>query len=139
MKKIIFVDDDRYFAHLYLDALREHYEVIICYEAETAIKAFEDNDDVEGAIIDVMMPPPAGREHETHDGNTTGLWLLTQVREILAQKRLPVVLFTNKAIDFVRSEVCYLELDTQLVEVHAKGGVDEDQLPHLLGKLIGRR
>lgn len=139
MSKILFIDDDKYFANEYLENLKAHHDVLVCYEAEVAVRLIHETADLEGAIIDVMMTPPAGREHETHDGFTTGVWIVDQCREVIASRRIAVMFFTNRALAYVRAEVAYMDLDPQLCEISAKDSIDADDLPHTIAKLIARR
>ena len=139
MTKILFVDDDRFFSSLYLEHLQSHYEVLVCYEADTALKALQNDTDIAAAVIDVMMPPPSGFEHETHDGFTTGVWILGQCRDAIAARRIPIILFTNRSVAYVEGEAAYLQIDPQLIQICAKVSVRAADLPHTVGKLIARR
>lgn len=139
MNKILFIDDDKFFANDYLLQLKLHFEVIVCYEADAAVAAFRDNPDIVGAVVDVMMPPPKGREHETHDGYTTGVWVLHECRDAVIGNRIAILLFTNRNVGFVKSETAFLGINPDLCEISAKDAIDEDDLPHTLMKLIARR
>lgn len=139
MDKILFIDDDRYFASEYLVELQAQFEVVVCYDAQAAINAFHSNPDIVGAVVDVMMDPPIGFSHETHEGQTTGVWIVDQVSETIIANRVVVLFFTNRMLAYVQDEIAFMELDEQLCEVRSKRSIEAKDLPHTMTKLIQRR
>lgn len=139
MARILFVDDDKYFADQFLISLQTLHNVRVSYDAERAVHHLLNDLSLEGAVIDVMMPCPLGKEHETHDGNTTGVWILEQAIEEIKSRRIAILLYTNRGVEFVREQIAYLELDPAICSVRKKGDVKEIELPHVIGKLIDQR
>ena len=142
MPKILFVDDDRYFANLYLEALRlelKEFEVLVCYDAVKAIEHIKNDSEIAAAILDVMMPPPAGAELETSDGNSTGVWILEQCLVEISSRRIAILLFTNQGLKYVKDEVSFLQVDPALWDVRSKNAILATDLPHTVRKMIQSR
>ena len=139
MAHILFVDDDRYFASVYLSCLQDYHTVTVRYEAETAVQELSNNPEIVAVVLDMMMPPPDGCAHETHDGVTTGLWILDQCRQTLIDRRIAVLIFTNRGLSYVNTELAFIGLDPNLCQVSAKSAIDAEDLPHTVSKLIDRR
>jgi len=137
--RILFIDDDRYFARLYKEALETEHDVVVCYDAETAVRHLLSDPEIVGAVVDVMMPPPNGHEAECHDGNTTGVWVLAQCAEVILQRRVALLLFTNLGVKHVKDELRFLDLDPKISEVCSKVTISSDDLPARLDSLISRR
>ena len=137
--KILFIDDDRYFARLYKENLQKVYNVVVCYDAETAVQHLQTDPDLVAAVVDVMMPPPEGHEAECHDGNTTGVWILTQCQEVIRNRPIALLLFTNRGVKHVKDEILMLTLNPKITEVRGKNSIPSDELPEAVGAIISRR
>jgi len=138
--KILFVDDDRYFARLYKASLDKCFEVIVCYDALSAVKCLNDTPDVVCAVIDVMMPPPLGKKAECHDGNTTGLWVVSECQESIVKKRIALFMFTHLGVKFVKDEMlAFLQLESKITEVSSKASILAVDLPARIDAIISRR
>lgn len=138
MKKILFVDDDRFFAAAYVEALRDKFEVRCVYDVETALEALRADDSLSAAIVDVMMPSPNGFEAETHDGMTTGLWIIHEAREEIEKRNLPIIVFSNRGREFVKGELAHLGLPPGLVTVSSKMAVPPFELARFVESAIAR-
>lgn len=137
--KILFIDDDRYFARLYAESLKKDFTVVTCYDVDSAIRELTTSLDVCAAVVDVMMPPPEGYEGECSDGNTTGVWILEQCQEVIRNRRIALLVFTNLAPKYVQEEISFMTLDPKITEVCAKATVLAVELPDRVHALIGRR
>lgn len=138
-QKILFIDDDRYFARLYAENLQADYEVIICYDAETAVKKIHNEPQIAAAVVDIMMPCPTGHEAECRDGNMTGVWIVTQCQAVIRDRRIALLLFTNRAPNYVKEEIQMLALDPRITEVAGKISLPAIEIAPKVGALISRR
>ncbi|MCF7675008.1 MAG: response regulator [Akkermansiaceae bacterium] len=138
MKKILFVDDDHYFARFYVDELRKFFEVVCVYEIGEALDILRADDSFSAAIVDVMMPPPIGFEAETHNGASSGIWLLNQVRNEIIQRNLPVIVLSNHTIRRIEQELDCVSLPSNLITVSSKVATEPSLLPHLVRAAIAR-
>lgn len=140
MKKVLFVDDDKFFASIYCESLQKYYELTICYEADKAVNVLNDCAGAfEAVVLDMMMPPPEGLFHECCEGLTTGVWVLDQCREVIKDHRIAVLIFTNQGAKGINTELAFLELDSSICQVRSKTQIEASELPHIVGRLIGRR
>lgn len=138
MKKILFVDDDRFFASAYVESLSETFKVVCVYEVRKALDILRSDDSFSAAIVDVMMPPPKGFEAETHEGASSGIWLLSEVRNEIIQRNLPVIVLSNRGSHYVEQELAVIGLPSNLITVSTKMAVPSFQLPRLVGAAIAR-
>jgi CheY-like chemotaxis protein len=137
-QRILFVDDDRYFARLYVEQLATQFVVDVVYDARHAIEALRKGIPYAAAVVDVMMPSPSGFEEATHDGMSTGIWLVKEARREIEMGNIAVVLFTNRSRREVIAACESLLLPSDLVTVSEKLAVPDVQLPFLVEAAISR-
>lgn len=125
MKKLIFIDDEVLHCKYYLSNLRSSFEVIYCDNATDGLNAINNNPDVALVVLDIMMPIPAGVElsEVLRSYKDVGLWIVDQIRPVLVQRMLPVVVLTNRAPDTFQSFIDAVNRD-----VRAKSGRSRDQI-----------
>lgn len=120
-KKILFVDDELFFAQPYLEELQKLSPVVIL---TTALEAEEEirNKEVKYVclVLDVMLPPPNGWEVKTKDGLDTGIEILRRCFQEITDRKLPVVVLTHRSLGYVRGEVDLINFPPELVRVEAK-------------------
>src|SRR5262249_22270891 len=81
-------------------------------------------------ILDIMMPTPQGiASVRTGEGLDTGIWVLSEVKEALLKRSVPVLVLTNRAKPLVNEEVAKLGFPNGLVAVFAKLEVTSILLP----------
>lgn len=117
-KRVLFVDDEPFYADPFIRVLNNHVDVYFFRDAASASLALEEIASDSFLVIDVMMPPPTlDVAFETEDGQVTGLWLLRKHKARLLAKNIPVLVLTNKDIDVVEyyiNENGLLDLNIQL-------------------------
>jgi CheY-like chemotaxis protein len=135
--KILFVDDEQFRVGKWKRRLSEGGFAVIPFDSVVEVlKYCDDNSDIDGMILDVMMPTPEGiPESITEDGNSTGIYLLQQLREYIEAHRLPVVVVTNRQFDEVSERVNEVGFTDGLVGVCHKPNTTPDELYILLKQL----
>ena len=103
--------------------------------AEDAIRANLTHEEYIAAVVDVMMPPPEGKEGRTSNGLDTGLFILAECHLVINKRQLPVVLLTNRNAPYVPELVNSMNFTPGLVEVRPKIETPKFFLPHLVEKL----
>jgi CheY-like chemotaxis protein len=133
--KILFVDDELFFAQPYVEELERFSSVAIRTNALEAVEEFQLRaNDYACAVLDVMLPPPEGWEVKTSEGLDTGLEVLRRCRDEIINAKLPVVVLTHRALGYVKGEVALIGFPTGQIEVHNK----QETPPFLLVTLIKR-
>lgn len=108
MSRILFVDDEPFFARNYVQALeRAGHEVILKDNAQEGLDCLVNLfNPIHLIVLDFMMPTPAGvAEQDTEGGLATGRWFLTEAKKHVEEKQLPVIVLTNRAAETVTSIV----------------------------------
>lgn len=139
--KILFVDDEKMASQGYVVALQEEFDVVFILKAEEAFDYVKNHaEEFSGAVIDVMMPPPAGIDDgDTFEGFETGLWLLEKIqRELPTVWPFPVVILTNRLSSLVRDGLRRRDIDETTIEIYRKLETPAFTLPKILSRLIAR-
>lgn len=138
--KILFVDDDRYFADRYVAHLETLFTVIRIHDAMEVIDYLQRYDDVKLIILDIMMPTPKGvPTSATDDGMDTGLWLLQELLGALSKRPTPVLIFTNrKDSDVMRIRIDEMGLPERLVVIRTKRNRGALDLPKVANEHLER-
>jgi len=138
VNRILFIDDDKYFARIYLEKLSAHFAVDYRQDVEGALAAFQSATPYVATVVDAMMPPPEGCEMETSHGASTGIWLIKKVQKEIEERNIAVVIFTNLGAEAVIEECKRLQLPTDRLTVTSKYAVPSDMLPYLVQHAISR-
>lgn len=139
MPKVVFVDDDKFYAYTWIEALRERYSVDHFSAADKARNNIPLTPKIQCIVLDVMMPTPMGvAEDETADGLETGLWLLRELRDFLQEGLIPVIVLTNRASEVIRQKIVEMNFPDDLVEVRFKLDVSSKRLPEIVRDKITR-
>lgn len=86
MDKILVVDDDKEIVDLIeIHLVSEGFEVVKAYDGISAVNVFEENDDIDLAILDIMMPGIDGNE---------------VCRRIREKSRIPVIMLSARDTDY---------------------------------------
>lgn len=94
--QVVFVDDDGFFSQPWVAELRTEWCVQYIRTAEGAISYIRNVELPILLILDVQMPPPnIDLTVETDNGQTTGVWILSQCAEALHRTQSGVILLTN--------------------------------------------
>lgn len=136
--KLLFVDDDRYFTDRYVSHLSKSFSVRQVQYASDVLAAIESDSDIRLLILDIMMPTPDGvAASATDDGMDTGLWLVQEARQLIAEKHLPVLLYTNrKDIDVIKERLESIGVPSELTRVCVKRRVGASDLPDVATKFL---
>jgi CheY-like chemotaxis protein len=136
---ILFIDDDRFYADRWIERLRSRYEVQHFTDADAAIAFIRTSSGVRGIVLDVMMPvPESATDEETSRGYDTGLWLLEQIGQWVADNEVPVIVLTNRDPEHVVERVNGLQFAPGLVVVRKKLDTNRDRLLSLLTDMVTR-
>jgi|SRR5665213_962639 len=138
LNRILFIDDDRYFARLYQERLSAQFVVDVCFDVDHALVALRSDIPYLAAVVDVMMPPPNGCEEETRNGLSTGIWLVKKARKEIEAKNMAVVFFTNLLPRLIVDGCEELQLPAHLLTVTHKLAVPAQELPYLVESAITR-
>lgn len=141
--RLLFVDDEKYFAQGYLDELDNHFRVTVCRAADQAeaeiISAVGSNVYV-AAVVDVMMPVPESwpetDRRDCRDGVMTGVILLRRNRERVTSAKLPIVVLTNRMRREVDDELKKMGFADAVINVRHKLETPAFMLPTLVRSLI---
>lgn len=134
---VVFVDDDRFYASLWIKALQKHFNVVHFVDAGEALNAINVMPTIHCVVCDVMMPtPPNATADETSGGQATGVWLLKQAAGRVIDQSIPVIMLTHREANTVRELVVSLELPDNLVIVRNKLETDRNQLLRLVHEKI---
>lgn len=139
--KILFVDDEKMASQGYVLALQEEFGVVYIAKAEEAFDYVKSNSEkFSGAVIDVMMPPPATIDDgDTFDGFETGLWLLKKIqRKLPTVWPFPVVILTNRLPSLVRDGLRRRHIDETMIEIYRKLETPAFTLSKIVQRLIAR-
>jgi glycosyltransferase involved in cell wall biosynthesis len=127
--KVVFIDDDRYFAEQSITHLKSYYSVNYCDTLEVGASKICRNPDLRVIVLDIMMRPPRNVSRESTDrGFDTGLWFLRSISAFISAKRIPVVLHTNRDLTIVHRQIQSLVLPDGLIKVCHKQYSTQDHL-----------
>lgn len=154
--RILFVDDDVFFAKGYLDELDKSYIPEIARTVYDAEREVNGPDIYACVILDVMMPIPewwSDDEKEASNnvmiwpdsdvldaqhGLKTGIILLRRYRQVFIERNLPVIVLTNRQKREIESEISMLGFPPGLIEVRHKLETPSFVLPNLVRDIIHR-
>jgi CheY-like chemotaxis protein len=92
---LLVVDNDRLPLDPWIDMLEDAgYQIEFKNHADRALKFAETTPDIEGAVIDVMMPAPADWGGEAQGGMASGVVLAQKLRE--KHPDLPIIFLTGQ-------------------------------------------
>lgn len=139
MIRILFVDDEGFFARPYIEKLEKTFDVHFCDSADEALQRINSDNKLKVVVLDIMMPCPTGiAATVTSDGLSTGLWMLKQIRELMVGRGLPVVILTNRMLNAVQEGVDQLDLPEGLVEILPKSQTPNFLLPSKVQKMVDK-
>ena len=142
MKKVIlFVDDDPYWSQNYQAQLQIKYDIIYKSSADGAISELTMNGgSIDLVILDVMMDTPDSVElTETEGGLMTGVWILEKLKALLTEKRIPVIVLTNRARKIVVDAVIKLGYPKAQVIVFTKAEMQAKMIPSAVQAHLGMK
>jgi len=136
-RKILFFDDEGYVLKPYLRELEKDFDVHFFEDITNGEKILANHPDIKLLILDVMMPTPEGvASSATNDGHSTGTWFLKQIRGIVVNRPLPVIVLTNKGKSAITAEIQKLGIDEKLVVLRTKSEAGPNQLRALAKELV---
>jgi CheY-like chemotaxis protein len=119
--KILFVDDELFFAQPYVEALRKFSQPTVRTTALEAVEEFQKRSgDYACGVLDVMMPPPPNWDLKTKEGLDTGIEVLRLCSAEIIAAKLPVIVLTHRALKYVVDEIRMINFPKGLVEVRNK-------------------
>jgi len=138
MKTILFLDDDAYWSKIYRENLKSEFTVIYKASADGAIAEISLNGgNIDALVFDVMMDTPESVDlTETEGGLMTGVWVLGKIKTIIIDRKLPVVVLTNRQKKVVIDAIHALGYPKGQVTVYTKVEMSAKQLPSLLLELL---
>ncbi|QDV18562.1 hypothetical protein Pan153_32210 [Gimesia panareensis] len=138
--KLLFVDDDRYFTERYVRHLETRFDIVRIHYAGDVLKYVEEDKEIKIIILDIMMPTPKGiASSATADGMDTGLWLLQELNSMLCERRIPILIYTNrKDTDVVQERVDEMKFPNNLVRIATKRRPRAQQLPEVAFKHLSK-
>jgi CheY-like chemotaxis protein len=141
-KRLLFIDDEPFFAEPYIRELEKDYEVILEESAINAIDAVNSARNWSAIILDIMMPSPPEKLGATADGLDTGLWLLGEIIGSVKLARIPVIILTNRNLPRVEEAIDEivedLDLEVDLIIVRSKIETPRFLLPRIVKGCIDR-
>lgn len=126
--RLLFIDDDLYYAKNYEVTLRSRFIVQVYNKAAQALDALEAPKEFCAVVLDVMMPPPRGFASATDEGNLTGIWILKKRKMNIIKWSLPIVLLTHRATDLVQEELNKIAFPEGLVTIIYKTGTTAEKI-----------
>lgn len=138
-KNVLFVDDDAFWAQLWIASLEETFDVFHFGAALPALEHLDSTNVISCVVLDVMMPTPTGvADSETANGFETGLWILRRIARRVKTQPLPVVILTNRDTDQIDESLADFRFDQGLVVVRHKTNTNRTQLRQTVRDLITR-
>lgn len=129
---VVFVDDDAFFANIFRVELETDFRVEHYKEPSLGLDRIEADPKWDCLILDVMMPFDFPGEEEV-EGEETGLWMLEKIAGLVKERECPVLILTNRDLDYVRARISEMMFQKGLVTAIAK----KETEPQRLRKLIG--
>jgi len=139
MPKILFIDDEGFFARPYIERLEKLFTVDFSDSASEGLENIRSRDEHKAIVLDIMMPSPTGiASTVTKDGLATGLWMLGEIKEIVIKRPLPVIILTNRALNIVEDAVSALEFPDVLVQILPKSQTPNFVLPKKVQLMVDK-
>lgn len=135
---ILFVDDERFFARDYINALSAKFAVEFCEEVDEARRILCSPDThIAAAVVDLQMPSPMELEDdEVVHFVDTGLWLLEKAFVNIVKRALPVVILTNREFPTFKERFEAMGFPERLVEVHIKFNTPSKKLITVMNQMM---
>ena len=121
--KVLFVEDDKFWARAYIRELQDSgFDVIYARSARDAVDLLNNSLDFDAVILDIMMPTPDEvADTVTEEGMSTGLWVLEQIKHLIAPNMLCVSILTNRDLAAVTEKINEIgNLQKDLVDIYRK-------------------
>jgi CheY-like chemotaxis protein len=140
VKTILFIDDETHFASYDIEAMKDaNYEVIHHDTAAGGLAHIrEHSGEIDLIVLDIVMPTPKDvAPTETNGGLDTGIWLLRQVRDLIAENLIPVIVLSGRgsaSLEHVIADV--VALPEGLVQVTSKTVTPPRFLPNLISHML---
>ncbi len=136
---ILFIDDEGFWAKPYRERLEEEFDVHYSDDPADGREFFAKTPRIDIIILDIMMPTPDGVDpRETDEGLDTGLWLLREMRGELIDRRVPVLILTNRRRAIVDEAVAHADFPAGLIEVRLKSETPAFFLPSRVHAMVTR-
>ena len=130
---IALIDDDQFWAVGTIRELDKQFDVAYLKDAEEAVLYFEDKYDIDGIILDIMMPAPSDAEGETDEGHLTGIWILERIESFVVSSKIPVIVLTNHYdLPTVIERLKSIATLKSYITTHGKYGISRQELPSLV-------
>jgi CheY-like chemotaxis protein len=136
-QQIIFVDDEAYWSRHYVAELQKTYEVLYHRKAAGGLQSVHAHPEARLLVLDIMMPAPEDvPADQTENGLSTGIWFLEEIRKIVKERPLPVIVLTNRRLKEVEGALADASIPKGLLILKAKIEVPRFFLPHLVRETI---
>ena len=137
MNKILLVDDEPEWCGPYLEILAVGFEVIVKHSAQAALDYVETHLDIEGVILDVMMPTPQGVSTSlTNRSLDTGIWMVGELKEYILGHKCPVIVITNREKRLFQERLDTHKIDLNLMVVKMKSEINPNMLAVIMRQMI---
>jgi len=112
-------------------------QIIYRKQAQSGLNAVKETPDAKVLILDIMMPAPNEElDSETDNGLVTGIWFLEQIRPLILERPLPVIVLTNRILDTIAQRIAKVSIPKRLLEIKCKIETPKFYIPHLVGEMI---
>jgi DNA-binding NarL/FixJ family response regulator len=135
--RVMFLDDETFFASAYLERLQEHFDVAYFDNARDGLVALHSDTAYHALILDIMMPTTEDTPPNILSVDM-GLWLLSELKKKIMDGPLPVLVLTNRDVEHVRTHVAILGFTEGVIEVYRKIDLPAKRLPLVLQNLLHR-
>jgi CheY-like chemotaxis protein len=141
-KRILFIDDEPFFAEPYIQELEKSFEVILEETAIGAIDSVNSDRKWDTVILDIMMPSPENKNGITADGLDTGLWIVGEILNAILAQNTPLIIFTNRNIPRIQEFVDGLDNENDippgLIAIRSKIETPRFILPRIVKSAVDR-
>lgn len=134
--KLLFVDDEPFWARSYIQELEKDFEVDYATKAEQAVRMFKEGRPYQAVVLDIMMAAPSGAEKATAEGLDTGLWILNQIRTPLKSRATPVIVLTNRSLLHISEALNAMGFPAGQVRAQSKVETPAFLLPKIVAAAI---
>lgn len=139
---VLFVDDELYRAHYYLEELRNAFgqELVLFRETlDEAEQELQRHTDIRVLLLDIMMPPKSGWDSsEVEDGLSSGIKFMEDNALFLQKNKVAVIILTNRDVNKIMESVEATKPRLWSVEVHQKTQTPAWLLPTIVQRHMKR-
>lgn len=136
-KKILFVDDEPWFAGPMVEELEEAgYQVIFAQNGTETLEILESGESIDLIVLDIMMPT-GDRITDPLEGRRTGVKVGEFIRKEM-KSRIPIVYLTVVSDQAVHSHIEQIEKEAGLEAIILVKPVFPRELVDKVKKLIGK-